>query len=67
MEAFVSLLAMERVRARQPETAGVPSLAVSLVAYNYYQAVATVTETFGTVMRTKAITYDPAGREPQAK
>ncbi len=49
--------------AAQPETAGVPSLPVSVATYNYYDAIATVTETYGSIIRTKTIGYDAAGRE----
>ena len=48
--------------AKQPETSGLPSLPVTKMTYNIWDEVEDTTEQFGTSKRTKAQTYDPAGR-----
>jgi YD repeat-containing protein len=53
-------LACQTQPAAQPETG--PSLPVSLYTYNIWDEVEKTTETFGTTKRTKAETYDAAGR-----
>ncbi len=56
-------LLCETLPAKQPETAGVPSLpAITISSYNVYNEPLVVTETFGSTVRTKTKTYDAAGR-----
>ncbi len=46
----------------QPGTAGLPELPVTTVTYNLWDEVEATTERFGAVTRSKAQTYDAAGR-----
>jgi RHS repeat-associated protein len=48
--------------AKQPETAGLPSLPVSIATYNMRDEPEKTTETVGSKTRTKTATYDAAGR-----
>lgn len=53
-------LACQTQPVAQPETG--PSLPVSVYTYNIWDETEKTTETFGATTRTKAETYDPAGR-----
>jgi streptogramin lyase len=55
-------LVCETLPAKQPEGSGVPKLPVTLTTYNIWDEPLTVTETFGSTVRTKTDTYDEGGR-----
>ncbi|HXA54988.1 MAG TPA: 6-bladed beta-propeller [Solirubrobacteraceae bacterium] len=55
-------LTCETMPASQPGTAGLPELPVTLTEYTIWDAPETITETVGTVKRTKKQTVDAAGR-----
>jgi DNA-binding beta-propeller fold protein YncE len=46
----------------QPGTSGLPELPITTVTYNLWDEVEKTEEAFGSTKRTKAQTYDPAGR-----
>jgi RHS Repeat len=55
-------LVCETLPARQPEASVAPKLPVTMTTYNMWDEPETITETFGTVIRTKKNTYDTAAR-----
>ncbi len=55
-------LPCESQPAAQPGTAGLPELPVVTDTYNMWDEPETVTEAFGSTLRTKKMTYDNAGR-----
>jgi streptogramin lyase len=55
-------LVCETLPAKQPGAGAPPKLPVTITTYNVWNEPETVTETFGTVTRTKKNTYDGAGR-----
>jgi YD repeat-containing protein len=52
----------ETLPAAQPNTPGIPNLPVTNVSYTMWSVPETITETFGSVTRTKKETFDAAGR-----
>jgi streptogramin lyase len=55
-------LMCETLPGKQPETSGLPPLAVTTYTYDMLNQSAVMTETFGSVTRTKKTTFDAAGR-----
>jgi YD repeat-containing protein len=51
----------------QPETKGLPELPVDEAAYNVWDAPETVTEHYGSIIRTHKKTYDADGRETSSE
>jgi RHS repeat-associated protein len=52
--------------AKQPETAGVPNLPVTVTTYNMWDEPVKTVETVGTTTRTKTVAYDAAGRPKES-
>jgi YD repeat-containing protein len=48
--------------AAQPGTSGLPNLPVTDITYNIWEQAETITETFGSTVRTRKNTFDGAGR-----
>ncbi len=55
-------LPCETVPVAQPGTNGLPELPTKTVTYNMWDQAETITETFGSITRTRKTTFDSAGR-----
>lgn len=55
-------LVCETLPGKQPETPGLPPLAVTRTEYNMYDQAEKTIETFGSISRTRSTTFDEAGR-----